>query len=132
MIEQNKISEILKKEIPLPAFLQMEIPIHDLFKNRYIERLYSSLDDFLRGIDSSARGRRPRVRPAKLFNIEGKISGALNGGFCIDKTRFSINPDTFVVGELRANALARVKGLRLGSGELLATSIYIESNDMTS
>jgi len=132
MIGQNKISELLKKEIPLPAFLNMEIPLQDIFKNRYIERLYSSLDDFVRGMDSSMKARRPRVRPARLFNLEGKISGSANGGFSIDNTRFVINPDTFVVGELRANVVARVKGLRLGSGELLATSVCIDSSDVAS
>lgn len=125
MNTSTRLSEILYKPIPLPAFLETEIQLRNLINNRCLEHLWLKIDNMVRDIDSKGRNKRLPVRAAKLFAIEGRICGTKNGGFSIDNTSFLINADTFVIGEIKTNAFAKVKGLRLGNGEMIATSVCV-------
>ena len=115
----KEIKDILNAPIPMPA----------LFSRRVLPPSHGkrSFERFAEAIGILPRRRRPLavVKPNRLFAIEGMLRRAHGGAFIIDGTSFVVNEDTFVVGELKSNARAKVKGLYLADGKRIATAVVV-------
>ncbi len=126
MAFHQQLVEVFNRPIPLPAVLEKPVRFPKLLGDedlREMERCIEYLLSWLR-----PAGRRPSVRrrAAKLFSLEGTVKGFKTGGFCIDGTHFYVNEETFVVGDLKTDVGAKVKGLQLPDGKRIATAIVIK------
>lgn len=126
MAFHQQLVEILNRPIPLPAVLEKPIRFPKLVGEEELQEMEKYIDYLFSWLKPA--GRRPSIqrRAAKLFSLEGTIKGLKTGGFCIDGTHFHVNEDTFVIGDLKTDVGAKVKGLQMPDGKRIATAIVIK------
>lgn len=127
----QRLIEILNTPVPLPAFLENP----DVFQFSYLNEVGERIEKFVSQVKLPVRRRRRPLQvrqvrrsgsqTARPFSLEGMLRSASSAGFCIEGTHFHVNENTFVVGELRSNAVAKVKGICLADGRRVATAVVV-------
>lgn len=126
MAFHEQLVQILNRPVPLPAVLLTPISLPRVFSEEERQSMEKCFD-FLLAWLMPCRGGRPSIgrKSARLFSLEGTIKGVKTGGFCVDGTSFIVDENTFVVGNLKSDAKAKVKGLLMPDGKRVATAIVI-------
>ena len=103
---------IFFKPLPLPAFLDSSLP----FKSS-------------KGKRRAAKRRRvtPREQaaPAGLTELNGEITSGRNTRLSIGGVDFTVEASTWIIGEVRFGATARVKGTHHSEGHIVASSVVV-------
>ncbi len=117
----ESIIDTLKKPVPLPAFLLTPIELSALTGKKTSSKG--------KGSKKSVK-RKAIVKPQNLqFALEGPLTKGESSPFSINGYDLKTTADTWIFGELRIGAIAKVKGVIMNGHERLCTSIVIKPDN---
>lgn len=114
----DTLLDTLKKPVPLPAFLLMPVELPFVTGGKNAKKK----------IKKNAVGRSSASKTLQ-FALEGPLGRGEHTAFAINGYDLKTTADTWIFGQLRVGAYAKVKGVIVNGHERLCTSVVIKPDN---
>lgn len=125
----SEISSILNMKVPLPAILETRIPIPalgtSLFPSQKQSITRSLQVKHRESVRAAAKGEALRSSDPVRFIIEGEVQKREDSFFCVRDHLLKIDENTWLVGDLCAGKIVKVKGQMRMNGDKIASSVVV-------